>query len=377
VIVITFFVVLLCCVRQASAARRLLLLASVLVIAFVASGMLGYLDALASISARPRPQLSDLFKGWGDIIFNERMRNAVIGNASPCYGPNSHFLPCIYDLVGVLFLPPLFFTLYAVITSNIVFRALLLCYLLLQFGFWFFGTVHIVLFDSFREFDFYLLVFSGNTFVIFPYMIVSDRLQRLVALGRRVESSSEVNGTMFSLPAVRLARAALWVMFVIPATAAVLITFFVVIRNPSVAQHPSLLGAILHGIYKGNAETSIVRHLRREIALERGSTFRGVAATYLGNNLAMERMFGKQHRYDTVWTSPLFFSIYTQNPHQNAGLWEFGIPTYDEYGHMITKGLYNFTKEILTARKIRSTTGLSGPTNCGLTFCVCSVSASC
>ena len=117
-----------------------------------------------------------------------------------------------------------------------------------------------------------------------------------------------------------------------------------------------LPAAIIRGVYKGDAETSIVRYLRQEIGLKRGSTFRGVAATYMGNNLPMERTFGKQHRYYKVPNSPMFLSGLTQNAHQNTGLWGFGVPTYDEYAHMITRGLYNFTKEMLTVTKRRSST---------------------
>jgi hypothetical protein len=141
-------------------------------------------------------------------------------------------------------------------------------------------------------------------------------------------------------------------MLAVPLTAAPLITFFFVIRDPNVALYPSLPAAIIHGAYKGDSETPIISHLRQEIGLERGGAFRGVAATYLGNNLAMEQTFGKQHRYDKVFiNSPLFLFELTQNPHQNTGLWGFDIPTYDEYAHMITKGLYNFTKKFLTDHK--------------------------
>jgi hypothetical protein len=349
-IVAGFFVVLVCCARPASAARRLLLLASMLVIAFVASGMVGYVDALMSISVRTRPQLSDIIKGLTELIFDESVRNAFVAHASTCYGPGGRFLPCFYDLVGILLLPPLFFSLYAAITSNIVFRALLLCYLLLQFGFWFFATAEaIALFPSLSDFGIGHVAFAANTFVILSYMIICDALQRL-ADQRRLGSGSGLSAAAFSQPG-RLARLGLWGMFAVPVTAAVLITFFFVIRDPNVRLYPSLPEAIIQGVYKGDAETSIVHHLRQEIGLNIGGTFRGVAATYIGNNLTMERTFGKQNRYDKAWTSPLFLFVFTQNPHQNTGLWEFGIPTYDEYAHMITRGLYNFTKELLTDHK--------------------------
>ena len=65
----------------------------------------------------------------------------------------------------------------------------------------------------------------------------------------------------------------------------------------------------------------------------------------------MEQTFGKGHRYAKIWNSELFFRWVTGNPHQNTGLWTFGIPTYDDYAHGITKHLLTFTAELLTDRK--------------------------
>jgi hypothetical protein len=127
------------------------------------------------------------------------------------------------------------------------------------------------------------------------------------------------------------------------------ITYFYVMRDPNVS--PPIVQAILHGDYKGDAETSIVRRLRQDIALRRGSEFRGVAATYLGNDLAMEQPFGPGHRYGKIWNSELFFRWVTGNGHQNTGLWTSGIPTYDDYAHGITSPLLTFTREVLTDRK--------------------------
>jgi hypothetical protein len=145
---------------------------------------------------------------------------------------------------------------------------------------------------------------------------------------------------------------ALWLMFFIPASAALLITSFV-LRDWNVFSYSTVARFIVSGIYQRDAETSIVHHLRREVGLSRGGTFRGATATYLGNNLAMEKMFGKQDRHDKLWNSPLFLWSLTKNPHQNTGLWQFGIPTFDEYAHMITRALHTFTKELLTDPKIR------------------------
>ncbi len=197
-----FFVVLLCCVRQLSAARRLLLLASVLVLAFVASGMLGYMDALISISARNRPQLFDLVRGLKALVLDESARSAFIAHSSTCQ--EAYYLPCIYHVSGILLLPPLFFSLYAAITKNVVFRAALLYYLLLLLGFWFVATgERIALFESSRDFGVYLIAFSANTFVILPYMIIFDCLQRLVDRRRRATSPNGDKATPGEIEAQR------------------------------------------------------------------------------------------------------------------------------------------------------------------------------
>jgi hypothetical protein len=188
---------------------------------------------------------------------------------------------------------------------------------------------------------------SALTFLILPYMIVFDRLQRLA--DRRSGSIEVSPETAFDPVRGRLAGLALCALAVVPAGAAVWITYFYVMRDPNVS--PPIVTAILHGDYKGDAETPIVRHLRQDIGLSRGSEFRGVAATYLGNDLAMEQPFGKGHRYGKIWNSELFFRWVTGNAHQNTGLWKFGIPTYDDYAHGITKPLMTFTRELLTDRK--------------------------
>jgi hypothetical protein len=354
-IVIAFFVVLLCCVGQFSIVRRLLLLASALVIAFVGSGMVGYLDALMLIPMRPRVQVSDLIKGFDALIFDERVRSAWLdlgrerGLTFWCWGLGSPFSPtCPHEFIGILLLAPVFFCLYAAITRNVIFRAILLCYLLLQVGFWFFSTAQVVVpfFPASDDFGFYLISFSGNTFIVLPYMIVCDRLQRLAARQPMGLSSGMAAG-VFSQLSGRLARPALWAMFGVPAATAVFITSSVT-RDPNLP--PSVLEAIIHGIYKGDVETPIVRHLQKEIALHRADTFRGLAATYLGHNPSIEQTFGKRHRYEP-YNPSIFYSIYAQNQHQNSGLWQFGIPTYDEFGHTVTKALYNFTKELFTDRK--------------------------
>jgi hypothetical protein len=354
-IVIGFLVILLLCsFNQPSRCGRLLLVAAVLAIAFAASGTLGYLDALRAISGRGGPQFSQLLTGLHELVFDETVRSAFLARALGgdglltfwCERPGTP-LPSCASPAGVLLLLPILLCTYAVITRNMLFRAMLLSCLLLQLGVWFLmakAAVGIALINLSVGL---IASSSALTFLIFPYMIIFDRLQRRVE--RRRGSIEVAPDTALDPVRGRLARVALCTLAVVPAGAAVWITYFYVMRDPNVS--PPIVQAILHGDYKGNVETPIVRHLRRDIGLSRGSEFRGVAATYLGNDLAMEQPFGKAHRYAKIWNSELFFRWVTGNAHQNTGLWTFGIPTYDDYAHGISKPLMTFTAELLTDRK--------------------------
>ena len=64
----------------------------------------------------------------------------------------------------------------------------------------------------------------------------------------------------------------------------------------------------------------------------------------------MSRLTTERDRYQRIAESPLYLWLATQNPHQNTGLWQFGIPSFDEYAHMITKALVLFTGELLSER---------------------------
>jgi hypothetical protein len=347
-------VLLLCSLRQPARCARLLLVAAVLAAAFAASGTLGYLDALRAISGRGGPQFSQLITGLHELVFDEKVRSAFLARALGsdglltfwCERPGSA-LPSCASPAGVLLLLPILLCSYAAITRNVLFRAMLLSCLVLQFGVWFLmakAAVGIALINLSVGL---IATSSALTFLILPYMIVFDRLQRLA--DRRSGSIEVSPETAFDPVRGRLAGLALCALAVVPAGAAVWITYFYVMRDPNVS--PPIVTAILHGDYKGDAETPIVRHLRQDIGLSRGSEFRGVAATYLGNDLAMEQPFGKGHRYGKIWNSELFFRWVTGNAHQNTGLWKFGIPTYDDYAHGITKPLMTFTRELLTDRK--------------------------
>ena len=354
VAVVFLVVLLLCSLRQPARCARLLLVAAVIAAAFAASGMPGYLDGLRAISGRGGPQFSQLIAGLNELLFDETVRSAFLARAFAsdglltfwCERPGS-VMPSCASPAGVLLLLPILLCAYAVITRNVLFRAMLLSCLLLQLGVWFLmakAAVGIALINLSVGL---IATSSALTFLILPYMIVFDSLQRRA--DRRSGSSEVAPETAFDPVRGRLARLALCALAVVPAGAAVWITYFYVMRDPNVS--PPIVQAILHGDHKGDAETPIVRHLRQEIGLRRGSEFRGVAATYLGNDVAMEQIFGKGHRYGKIWNSELFFRWVTGNGHQNTGLWKFGIPTYDDYAHGITSTLLTFTSELLTDRK--------------------------
>jgi hypothetical protein len=329
-IVFGFFVVVLCCGIGSSAARRLLLIGSLLVVATVASGMLDYLRVLASISPRPNPALSDLFDGLKGLLVNADIREAFIAHASTCSGSfGGRILPCIQDATAVLFVPPLLFSLYAFVTKSAVHRAILIYYLPLQFAYWFFlAAEQMSLFGSVNHIGIGNVAFAAHTFVVLPYAIIADALLALRS---------------------RLAAAAVGILFALPAVAAVLIVVSMIAKHPHVTSRESALRPIWTGYPVADAETPIVRYLQREIGLERGGLFRGLAATYLGNNSTMDAQWGKVSRYGRLTlSSPYFLLMTTGNPHQNSGLWDYGIPTFDEYAHMITKPLHQFTRKLMS-----------------------------
>ena len=358
-IVIGFLVVLLLCsLRQPSRCGRLLLVAAVLAIAFAASGMLGYLDALRAISGRGGPQFSQLIIGLHELVFDEKVRSAFLARALGsdglltfwCERPGTP-LPSCASPAGVLLLLPILLCSYAVYHQE---HAVSRHAAELPAA----ATRRVVPDGQSRGRDradqperrVDRVVLGAHV----SHSPLHDRFRPPAAprgsAQRRHRGSLELAPeTALDPVRGRLAGLALCALAVVPAGAAVWITYFYVMRDPNVS--PPVVTAILHGDYKGDAETPIVRRLRQEIGLSRGSEFRGVAATYLGNDLAMEQPFGKAHRYAKIWNSELFFRWVTGNAHQNTGLWTFGIPTYDDYAHGITKPLMTFTAELLTDRK--------------------------
>ena len=129
----------LCSFRHASRCGRLLLVAAVLAVAFAASGVLGYLDALRAISGRGGPQFSQLIIGLHELVFDEKVRSAFLARALGkdglltfwCEHPGSA-LPSCASPAGVLLLLPILLCSYAAITRNVLFRAMLLSCLVLQ-----------------------------------------------------------------------------------------------------------------------------------------------------------------------------------------------------------------------------------------------------
>src|SRR3981081_1836132 len=239
-VVIGFFIVLLCCTP--GSARHLIIVALLMVAVAAASGMWDYLRTLQSISARTSPRLSALFYGLKALLLDEQTRREFVANASTCPGSwGTRYLPCIYESTAILLVPPFLFSLYAIITRKVVYRAMLLYYLPLMFVFWFFATAErISLFGSVHHILIYLIALSANTFVVLPFMVIADDL--LVARRR---------------------RAATWIMTAISAIGAVLIVGPAIVSF--VSAHPPLLHAIAEG--RGDVadvETSIVNYLKQE-----------------------------------------------------------------------------------------------------------------
>ncbi len=97
--------------------------------------------------------------------------------------------------------------------------------------------------------------------------------------------------------------------------------------------------------------TSLVQYLRERIGIVPGNVFRGVAASYLGT------VYGPIGRLDDAFTSryaPTYLETmdYLWREHGNTytyqDLWEFAIPTLEEYGHFISPGNWRVFIGLLT-----------------------------
>lgn len=305
---------------------RLLASAALIAAAFVATGMAGYIDALASVSIRARPQFAELVNGFKALILDDAVRKSFFANLSTCQNQMEQYLPCLSQPSFPFFALSLAAAVCGTRSRNAVFRAISIYSVLLVFGLWFLGVAgSIHLFGAFHEFSVQHIAFAASVFTVLPLMIAADWL-------------------------LAEARAFAWPLFIPPAIAAASITLFVVIPDIYVKHYPSLFRAVITGRYKGDAETPIIRYLREQIGLRPGAEFRGSVATYLGQSETMSRLTSERDRYQRIAESPLYLWLATQNPHQNTGLWQFGIPSFDEYAHMITKALVLFTAELLSER---------------------------
>ena len=140
---------------------------------------------MRAISGRGGPQFSQLITGLHELVFDEKVRSAFLARALGsdglltfwCERPGTP-LPSCASPAGVLLLLPILLCAYAVITRNVLFRAMLLSCLLLQLGVWFLmakAAVGIALINLSVGL---IASSSALTFLILPYMIVFDRLQR-------------------------------------------------------------------------------------------------------------------------------------------------------------------------------------------------------
>jgi hypothetical protein len=320
-----FFVVLLL-----GAPHRMRLLATVALIAafFVVAGFAGYIEALASVSMRAKPQFADLVSGLRALVSDDAVRASFVSNILGCEGQMTQYLPCISTPSFPFFAFSLAAALCGMRSSNAVFRAISIYSVLLQLGLRFFGAAEpLRLFGNFHEVAVLHVAFAASTFTVLPFMIAGDWL-------------------------LRRARAFAWPMFLVPSVTAAAIIVFVVVPDYVRKSYASIRSAIINGGYKGDAETPIIRYLQRHIGLQPGGEFRGSVVTYLGQSETMSRLLPDidTDRYVRIADSPLYLFMATQNPHQNTGLWEAGIPSFDEYAHMVTRALVLFTQHLLSEK---------------------------
>ena len=259
---------------------RLLASAALIAAAFVATGMAGYIDALASVSIRARPQFAELVNGFKALILDDAVRKSFFANLSTCQNQMEQYLPCLSQPSFPFFALSLAAAVCGTRSRNAVFRAISIYSVLLVFGLWFLGVAgSIHLFGAFHEFSVQHIAFAASVFTVLPLMIAADWL-------------------------LDEARAFAWPLFIPPAIAAASITLFVVIPDIYVKHYPSLFRAVITGRYKGDAETPIIRYLREQVGLRPGAEFRGSVATYLGQSETMSRLTTERDRYQRIAESP-------------------------------------------------------------------------
>jgi hypothetical protein len=108
---------------------------------------------------------------------------------------------------------------------------------------------------------------------------------------------------------------------------------------------------VVHSIRPAASRTPLVHYLQDRIGISPGSVFRGVTASYLGT------VYGPLGRHEDAFTSryaPTYLETmdYLWREHGNTymyqDLWEFGIPTLEEYGHFISPGNWRLFIGLLT-----------------------------
>lgn len=139
---------------------------------------------------------------------------------------------------------------------------------------------------------------------------------------------------------------ALFIPFIVPALA-IHLWFGSMAKNATPLKEPS--------------RTPIVAYLENQIALVPGGNFKGTTAAYFSSkNSPLRQINGPFYEknlaeaahfteYDYIMSRE-FLNKRFYNRHMLTDLWNFNIPTLEEYGHWITAPMYVFFKQMLAAK---------------------------
>jgi|GEM_PF-5410791 len=102
-------------------------------------------------------------------------------------------------------------------------------------------------------------------------------------------------------------------------------------------------------------ETPIVAYLKNQIGLNPGDTFKGTTISYFASKNSplrpfMHSNFSNTHSpNDYIATREFLYSRY-KNRHMFSDLWNYNIPTLEEYGHLISLPTFIFFQNVLAKR---------------------------
>lgn len=125
--------------------------------------------------------------------------------------------------------------------------------------------------------------------------------------------------------------------------------------QPPASEHKISVPILGRSSLRETSPSAITEYLIEHASIKPGLPFRGYVATYLGDQRGHIRhsLGFKPSRRMEVGVYPearQYFDRHYGNRFQETDLWEFGIPTLEEYGQWITISVYSFINALFSER---------------------------